>query len=295
MSDFSLADLLASTGKRMRQDLHERLTAHPGELGAGREKIIRDFLSAYLPKRFEISTGFVFDCHGSVSKQLDIVISDAMVCPRFETAGGIRFHPCESVVAVAQVKSSITSRDELLGALENLESVKALDRSANNTAIDADRNEMIDHRLDHLHQIFTFLFIVGPTLSPETLVTETMGFILKRSAHLWPNLILALDKYLVTYRCVDGICPNPMHARGIALQPHGESDELLMRLYTLLGRAIEVTRVSGLPYWQYLHEAATWNANVVYSATDDPPPLLKSLTWDLADGMTLPIIPDSPD
>ncbi len=108
----------------MREDLAQRMVKHPGELGVAREEIIRRFLRAYLPARFEISTGFVFDSKGNVSKQLDIVIANALVCPRFETAGGTRFYPCESVVAVGQVKSSLTRDAELRSALANLESVK---------------------------------------------------------------------------------------------------------------------------------------------------------------------------
>jgi hypothetical protein len=110
MNNFSLLRLLQASGKRMKEELRERLTPHPGELGSNREEIIRDFRRRYLPRRFEVSNGFAFDASGRVSKQLDIVIVDSQVCPRFETAGGIRFFPCESVVAVGQVKSSLTSR-----------------------------------------------------------------------------------------------------------------------------------------------------------------------------------------
>src|SRR5450432_2243007 len=151
--------MLTSAGKRMRADLAERMVAHPGELGTGREEIIRRFLRAYLPTRFDVSTGFVFDSKGNVSKQLDIVIANALVCPRFETVGGNRFYPCESVVAVGQVKSSLTSDAALSSALANLESVKDLDRSADGRAFDAQRGETIDHLNNHLHQIFTFLLI----------------------------------------------------------------------------------------------------------------------------------------
>ncbi len=133
MGDFSLEAMLKAAGKRMRDDLAGRLIPHPGELGADREEIIRQFLRTYLPKRFDVSTGFAFDSKGHVSQQLDIVISNSMICPHFETAGGQRFFPCESVVAVGQVKSSLTTTSEFRKALANLESAKWLDRSANGT------------------------------------------------------------------------------------------------------------------------------------------------------------------
>src|SRR5581483_1876017 len=179
--------MLTSAGKRMRADLAERMVAHPGELGVGREEIIRRFLRAYLPSRFDVSTGFVFDSKGNVSRQLDIVIANGLVCPRFETAGGNRFYPCESVVAVGQVKSTLTSHAELQNALANLETVKDLDRYANGRAFDVERGETIDHLNNHLHQIFTFLLISGKALKDSTMQTELMNHVLITAPHVWTN------------------------------------------------------------------------------------------------------------
>lgn len=272
--------MLTNAGKRMRQDLEERIVAHPGELGVGREEIIRRFLRSYLSARFEISTGFVFDSGGNVSKQLDIIIANAFVCPRFETVGGIRYYPCEAVVAVGQVKSSLTSDASLQSALANLESVKELDRSANGRAFDAERQEEIDPVNNHLHQIFTFLFICGKAMKDSTMHTVYMDRVLATAPHVWTNIILALDQYLITFHCHDGVCPNPMDARGIALQRALPEDELLMRFYLLLGQAIEVTRVASLPHWEYLSAAKLWNVEVHCAVPDPdkPPPLLSRVT-----------------
>lgn len=67
VTSFRLENLLTLAADRMKADLRERLIAHPGELGTDREEVIRSFLRAYLPKRFEVSTGFVFDVNGTVS------------------------------------------------------------------------------------------------------------------------------------------------------------------------------------------------------------------------------------
>lgn len=280
MKNFSLQEMLTSAGQRMRADLAERMVKHPGELGAGREEIIRRFLRSYIPARFDVSTGFVFDSKGNVSKQLDIIIANALLCPRFETAGGNRFYSCESVVAVGQVKSSLTSDTALQGALKNLESVKELDRSANGRAFDADHGEPIDHVNNHLHQIFTFLLISGKAMRDDTMQTAIMNRVLNTAPHVWTNIVLALDKYLITFHCDRGVCPNPMDARGVALQQASPDDELLMRFYLLLGQAIEVTRVCSLPYWEYLSAAKLWNAEIHHAVTEDgvPPPYLSTLT-----------------
>lgn len=277
MSAFSLRELMTLAGQRMRADLDERLVAHPGEKGVGREQIVRQFLASYLPKRFEISTGFAFDSSCQVSRQLDIIIADALTAPRFETAGGTRFYPCESVVAVVQVRSSVTSSGEFRDALSNLESAKELDRSANGRAFDSRRGEVIDNRNDYLHQIFTALIVTGRALKGERAREELLSYLHDRPAHLWPNVIIALDRYLLTYRCDDGICANAMHARGISLQKASKDQDILMRFYLILGGAIEVARVSGLPYWEYLSQLGGWSADTMYSATDSPPPYLSSI------------------
>ncbi len=84
MSKLNLAEMLASSGKRMSDDLKERLLHHPGELGTDREEVVRNFLRSYIPRRFEVSTGFIFDANGKLSEQLDIIIADSLVCPRLK-------------------------------------------------------------------------------------------------------------------------------------------------------------------------------------------------------------------
>ncbi|WP_338847295.1 DUF6602 domain-containing protein [Massilia sp. W12] len=275
--NFRLDKLLASAADRMKADLRERLIAHPGELGTDREEVVRSFLRSYLPKRFEVSTGFVFDASGAVSKQIDVIIADSLACTHFETSGGTRYYPCESVVAIGQVKSSLTSEKKILDSLDNLESVKLLDRSARGRAFDKRFNEKIDHRFNHLHQIFSFVLVTGKAISGAVIQEHVLEYVISREAHLWPNVFLALDQYLVTFCCDDGVCPNPMHARGIALQKAEDSPDLIMRFFLLLGQAIEEIRVAGLPYWEYLNEIHNWTAEVMYSCTDDPPPYLSAL------------------
>lgn len=276
-NNFQLTKLLTLAGDRMKSDLQTRLIDHPGELGADREEVVRSFLRAYLPKRFEISTGFVFDANGAVSKQVDVIIADSFVGAHFETVGSTRYFPCESVVAVGQIKSSLTSEQKLNEALDNLESVKSLDRSACGKAFDTRYNEAIDPASNYLHQIFSFVLVTGRSISKTTIQMSVLDYITKREPSLWPNVLLALDNYLLTFSCEVGVCPNPMHALGIHLELAEKSPDLIMRFFILLGRAIEVTRVSGLPYWEYLNASKQWTGNTIFSASDNPTPVLSSL------------------
>lgn len=131
----------------------------------------------------------MFDANGLVSKPIDVVIADSLVCAHFETAGGTRYYPCESVVAVGQVKSSVTAKKRLRHALENLESVKRLDRSARGRAIDSRFDEAINHRDDHLHQIFSFIFVIVDAISGGSIQELVLDHILLKESHLWPNVI----------------------------------------------------------------------------------------------------------
>ncbi|HEY2857045.1 MAG TPA: DUF6602 domain-containing protein [Terracidiphilus sp.] len=277
MSEFELLDQLHNAGTRMEEDLKERLTSHPGELGRNREEVIRQFLRHYLPRRFEISHGFAFDSAGGISKELDVIVADAQCSPRFETAGGVRYFPCESIVAVGQVRSSLAGREQLRDVLSNLESAKSLDRSAAARAIDSVSREPLTPLTNHLDQIFSFVFVIGNMLKAETMRDEILDHVLHRSPHLWPNIIFGCDKYLLTFCCDAGICPNPMDAKGIAVQMAYPDQDILMKFYLLLGRAVDATRVSHFPYWEYLNRITKWSAEVFYSSSEHPPPHLSSL------------------
>lgn len=269
-----LTELLKSAAEDMATKLRRKLLTHPGELGTAREQIIREFLASYLPKRFEVSTGFAFDCTGRVSKQLDIVIFDSQVCPRFETPGGKFLFPCEAIVAVGQVKSSVTSRPKFREAIDNLRSVKSLDRSANGTAHDSRYDEMLSPLENHLHQIFTFLFITGDAMNPDTLGQTLLEDAFEIPVQELPNIVLALDRYLITYCCDGGVCPNPMHARGVAIQATKNPSDALLRFYLLLGQALNVTRTSEMSYWEYLSKYHNIPAKVLSSSVETPPPHL---------------------
>jgi len=277
-AEISLAKMLEEAAENMASNLRSKLLKHPGELGTAREQILRDFLRAHLPKRFEVSTGFAFDCNGQMSKQLDVVIFDATVCPRIEIPGHKFLFPCEAVVAVGEVKSSVTSRQQFRDALENLSSAKALDRSAKGTAYDSRYGETLSPKDNHLHQIFSFLFITGDAMNPDALGLTLLEDTSEIPVQLLPNIVVALDRYLVTYCCDDGICPNTMHARGVAVQATTKPADAILRFYLLLGRAIDVIRTSSLPYWEYLSQYNSIPAKVFHSSVETPPPYLGKWT-----------------
>jgi hypothetical protein len=274
---FSLAEMLQAAGARMASELSDRFVPHRGEQGAAREAIVRDFLRAYLPSRFVVSAGFVFDAAGAVSNQLDIIVADESVSPRFEVAGGVRFYPCEAVVAVGQVRTHCDSRKKVWDAFENLRSVSELDRSAGGRAVCARTGKPIEHTSDHLDRIFTFLFVIDKSIDADSMLNVMLDYVLRNEDYTWPSLVLSLGKYVMTYACDDGACPNTTHARGLSSLLEEDGNNTLLQFYVYLSQAITVTRVARMESWSHLGRAAAVNADIYFSTTDDPPPYLSTL------------------
>lgn len=257
---FDIKSLVENEAKRLWVAFQQKLIPHAGELGSAREQIVRDFLAQQLPSRFGVSSGFVFDVHSHVSKQMDVVVFDRQECPVFEAAGGKKFFPCEGVVCVGQIKSAITSKSQYETALENLLSAKALDRSSGGKSQSLVSGESLDPRSNHLHQIFSFVLITDRCLAERSLRRALFEHIWRHERHLWPNVTYAFNDYLTTFSCEGGICPNPMDAFAIGVLKEMDNSELFLWFSRLVAQAVSVTHVGTFSYQRYMSKAAKWSA-----------------------------------
>jgi hypothetical protein len=264
----SLRQLLLSSGER-RLELNERLVPSPGELGTAREEVVREFLRKHLPQGIGVSTGFVFDHRGVVSKQVDVVVYDRLFSPRFEATGGKEFFPVESVVCVGEVKSALTSQAQLKGAFDNIRSVKELDRSVGGQNISVPGGERMDHTKNHLDQVFAFVFAATNSLSSDAVRDALAEWLDESERHVWPNIVFAMDGLLVTYVCGHGVCPNPMDAVAIAVVDELERKEFLLGWFLRVAMAVQVTRVANFEYASYVGREAL-AGGVAYFFTSAP-------------------------
>lgn len=115
----------------MRADVESSRAAisHAGLKGGEFEKILRKFLRQYLPASLDVSTGQAVDSKGGVSRQLDVIITDAAKTPILYQGEEIRVVPIECVYAAIEVKANLTLR-EVDSVLENMKSVKQLKKAA---------------------------------------------------------------------------------------------------------------------------------------------------------------------
>lgn len=102
---------------------------HHGESGRRREDDVRDFLRAYLPRRFGVDTGEIVATDGSVSPQMDIIIWDAFETPLFDRSQSSIQIPIEGVYAVIEISTNLNG-PKLAEDVEKIRQVKKMPKVA---------------------------------------------------------------------------------------------------------------------------------------------------------------------
>lgn len=110
------------------QRLHREHSLHKGASGEASEVLWIKLLSDYLPRRYEIDSGFVVDSKGNRSQQQDLIIFDRQYSPFVLHQNGLSYVPAESVYAVFEVKQDL-SKTHLEYAAEKARSVRTLERT----------------------------------------------------------------------------------------------------------------------------------------------------------------------
>ncbi len=170
---------------------------HPGESGRARENIIREFIRKLVPESFGVDTGFVIDAQGSISRQVDIVIYRTDYHPTLNI-GGVKYFLVESVVAVLENKARITDVDTLKRALENIASVKKLDRTGNGKNIVlGGLGEKVDP-LCFAHLIFGAI-VTQESLNRDTLAKELVKYSKESPRDQWLNLYIDVNSFAILY------------------------------------------------------------------------------------------------
>ena len=128
-SNMTIKDLLQYKTDDMRHKLGLDL-CHPTSQGDLSETAWIAFLQSFLPTRYAVSKGFVFDSRGQISDQIDVIIYDRYHSPLiFETPNGEKYITAESVYAIFEVKQKANKRN--LGyAQEKIKSVRKLYRTS---------------------------------------------------------------------------------------------------------------------------------------------------------------------
>jgi hypothetical protein len=122
-------DIFREASKKLRQDLERAQNIpHEGEKGRTVENYLKMFLKEHLPKRFDVSSGFILDQQDNVSGQTDVIVYDASNCPVLETFEDNLIIPSDNTAAVIEVKSNLTQKD-IEDAADKIAAIKSLGKS----------------------------------------------------------------------------------------------------------------------------------------------------------------------
>ena len=130
MPEFSATDFITRLGRSLIKEFEEARQATTSPLiGVAIETPVRRRLEQVLPRGVAVGSGCVIDSYGNCSRQQDVVLYERDICPVFSIndTPESTYYPCEGVMAVIEVKSSVASA-ELKDSFEKIASVKRLRR-----------------------------------------------------------------------------------------------------------------------------------------------------------------------
>lgn len=94
-----------------KMKLSTQSVSHAATMGEVGESHWRDLLRSYLPNRYGVTSGFVIDCNGSRSDQIDIVVFDTQYTPTLLDQQDHRYIPAEAVYAIFECKQTVNLKN----------------------------------------------------------------------------------------------------------------------------------------------------------------------------------------
>lgn len=207
------------------------LLEHPVTKGGHCEGAWIDFFRSFLPNKYAVDKGFVFDSKGKVSEQIDIIIYDALYAPLvFGTEAGEKFVTAESVYAVFDSKPKIDK--EAVEYTDNkIKSVTSLYRTARSVYVNGEVKE--PRKLTH---------IIGGILAVNSVGSDT------------------INEYVKTYQSIDVGCAINKFTFHVCRNLEGElsklivsekSETVLSFFYLILDELYKLGTVAGLDIRDY--------------------------------------------
>ena len=140
-------------------------------------------------------------------------------------------------------------------ALENIQSVKQLDRS------NSGQNKIVTRpgismplefkpSLNHRDQIFGFVF-TSASLAKDTIIELLQEFTRNNPRQVWPNLFCDINRMLISCECPGGLCSSAMDATFPYYTEDSEIEDLLLLFYCILATFVDEAHVARPNYFAY--------------------------------------------
>ena len=216
---------------------------HPVAVGSGKEKSVMQKLEHLLPAGVGVGSGFVYDLHGNVSGQCDIVLFEKDFCLKAipNEDEGNAFYNCESVIAVGEIKSSLT-RAEFVDCLAKFSRLTKLTRGYGDGRRQLRRQYLTKTvfemdglaRKRGLDEIFKFIICEEVKISPN-LICSVIAEKKPPKASL-PNEFLDLLGFSISYLDSASVTFSPSAADLLVFQKDKQPSDTFSRfLYHLVG------------------------------------------------------------
>ena len=101
---------------------------HAGDRGGEREDLVQEFLEPRLPMQLGVGKGEIRSASGDWSKQGDLIVYDRLACPRLVVGARTQVFPVESVGAVIEVKTKLSSKT-IREASDNISQARSMEKS----------------------------------------------------------------------------------------------------------------------------------------------------------------------
>lgn len=123
----SYLSALQKLSKNLVGTYNNTLFAHSGNIGDTREKVVINYLSSVMAKKYGFQSGEVFDENDNNSGQVDIIIYDNLFSTIFSDGSNKIFAPVESTYGIISVKSQMGTK-ELDNAIDGIKKYNDLKR-----------------------------------------------------------------------------------------------------------------------------------------------------------------------
>lgn len=222
---------------------------HPGLKGDSNEKVLRQFLQTYLPRSLDVITGVLVDSFGNQSRQLDVVICDAVKTPIFFKAEDVRVIPVECAYAVFEVKAYL-SASELKNAYENMKSVKSLKKVAYFTPnkVIVDTICLYGQDWDHWPLHYFIFSFDSPKL--KTVHDNLESLQTQNAVHERIDMVCVLNKGAILNRMSDGTYHSLPSLNSKLI--YTETERALLLFYTLISIVLNQSTMNSFNFQRYL-------------------------------------------
>ena len=182
-------------------DTNKNKLHHGFEYGSYRERACKKFLKFILPNKYKTGDGFVINSYDETTSQCDLVIYNSDLTPMIEVNQNTRFFPCETTLAIGEVKS-ILNKQDLFKCLKKLALNKKIKKIRSHNIIDGTipQQDFFTYGPEFIHP-FTFVICESILGFNDNLAKEIEDFYISKNIPLEfrHNHILSLKDGYISY------------------------------------------------------------------------------------------------